>query len=104
MQVAKKEKLNVLAIFASFRQDGVNRRITPRVFMRENGEKHKVKEIRRSYTERIGDATHVHFVIRTEEDRYFDIVYNSKMMAWQLVIELEEGNTLMRENDEGGQD
>jgi len=30
-------------------------------------------------------------VVRTAEGRYFDIVYDSKELAWFCVLEIEEG-------------
>lgn len=95
MQVSKQEKLNVIATFASFKQEGVQRRITPWQITRPGGTKHKVAEIRRTYMERVGDTTYVHFVIHTTDDHYFDIVFNNKKMSWMLVLELEDGNTLL---------
>jgi hypothetical protein len=90
MQKAQLKKINVTAIFAGFRTPGISRRITPRVIHFPNGETHKIEHIRRSYTEKVGDALHVHFVVKTANDRYFDIVYDSKKMCWLLVVELEE--------------
>jgi hypothetical protein len=47
--------------------------------------------VRHRYTEGGGDSKHVHFVVKTAENRYFDIVYDSKEMAWLCVLEIEEG-------------
>ena len=97
MQTTHNEKLNVLAIFASFRQKGISRKIVPRQFVRPNGEMHTVRHIRRTYTERVGDTLYVHFVVETGEERFFDIVFNNKKMSWLLVLELEDGNTLLQQ-------
>ncbi len=99
MQRAELKKINVLALFAGFKSPSARRRITPRSFAFQNGDIHRISEIRRSYTERVGDTIHVHFVIRTKEDRYFDIVYDSKKMTWFMVVELEE-NLLFDMKDE----
>lgn len=95
MQVAKNERLNVVAVFSSFKQEGVDRKIMPVRFRRENGQTHKIDKIRRTYMERVGDTTYVHFVVHTDDDRFFDIVFNNKKMSWMLVLELEDGNTLL---------
>ncbi|MEX0929790.1 MAG: hypothetical protein WD266_08350 [Balneolales bacterium] len=91
MQQNKFQEINVTALFSSFKAQGVTRRITPQTFRLKSGEKFEVSEIRRSYVEHVGEARHVHFVVHTKQDRYFDIVYDSKKMGWVLVLELEDG-------------
>ncbi len=90
MQVSKLQKINVIAAYAGFRTPSLKRAITPIRFMLPNEEKHAVQEVKRSYSERVGDSLHVHFVVKTRENRYFDIVYDSKRITWLLVVELEE--------------
>ena len=89
--VSSLEKINVIASFAGFATDKQKRRIVPHKFMMRNGEVHVVAAVRKSYTELVGDAKHVHFVVKTAEGRYFDIVYDSKELAWFCVLEIEEG-------------
>lgn len=91
MQHSSLEKINVIASFASFTTDKQKRRLVPHRFMMRNGDVHVVASVRKSYTEVVGDAKHVHFVVKTTENRYFDIVYDSKEMAWLCVLEIEEG-------------
>jgi hypothetical protein len=90
MQVAKLEKINVIAVYAGFKTERLKRAITPIRFMLSSGERHAVEQVKRSYSERVGDSLHVHFVVKTRENRYFDIVYDSKRITWMLVVELEE--------------
>lgn len=96
MQTSKQEKLNVVATFASFKQKGIHRKITPWRFIRPNGQHHTVDKIRRTYLERVGDTTYIHFVLHTTDDRYFDIVFDNQKMQWMLVLELEDGATLLK--------
>lgn len=91
MQHSNLEKINVIASFAAFTTDKQKRRLVPHRFMMRNGDVHVVASVRKSYTEVVGDAKHVHFVVKTTENRYFDIVYDSKEMAWLCVLEIEEG-------------
>lgn len=91
MQQNKYQNINVTALFSSFKARGVTRRITPLTFRLKSGEAFAVSEIRRSYVEHVGEAQHIHFVVYTKQDRYFDIVYDSKKMAWVLLLELEDG-------------
>ncbi|MFW6347861.1 MAG: hypothetical protein ACOC2C_04535 [Cyclonatronaceae bacterium] len=90
MQVAKHEKINVIAAWAGFRTPKLQRAITPIRFMLPSGERHQIEQIKRSYSERVGDSLHIHFVVRTRGQRYFDIVYDSKRLNWLLLVELEE--------------
>jgi hypothetical protein len=97
MQRSKQEKLNVVATFASFKQQGIHRKITPWRFVRPNGQHHTVDKVRRTYMERVGGTTYLHFVLHTTDDRYFDIVFDNQKMCWRLVLELEDGSTLLEE-------
>lgn len=82
-------RINVIARFASFEENGLSRRILPLRFTRPDGSVHKIREVRTSYSERVGGSMHVHFVVKTDADRYFDIVYDSAAMLWLLVIEVQ---------------
>lgn len=86
----KIRKINVTAVFAAYKSPRFVRRITPLSFDLPSGESYRIAEIRRSYTDRVGQSTNVHFVVRTKDDRYFDIVYDSKEMTWRLVVEIED--------------
>lgn len=97
MQVMIKEKVNVAAIFRSFRDPGEDtpsgwehKRIEPRQVRRKSGEVLNVAEVRRSYPKAKGDTVQVHFVIRTAKDRFFHLLYESKKMLWILLYEFEE--------------
>ncbi len=97
MQVMLKEKVNVAAIFRSFRDRSEDtpsgwehKRIEPRQVRRQNREVLNVAEVRRSYPRAKGDTVQVHFVIRTTEDRFFHLLYESKKMIWILLYEFEE--------------
>ncbi len=90
MQAATLRKVNVTAVFAHFKTPKFQRRITPMGFEEADGQIHRIAHIRRTYIEKVGDGSHIHFVVRTEGDRYFDLVFDSKKMAWFVVLELEE--------------
>lgn len=89
-------KINVTAIHAAFRTSRLQRKLTPLRFCLADGETHEIREIRRTYTDRVGAAVHVHFVVCTREERYFDIVYDSRAMDWRLVLEIEDTLLLAR--------
>lgn len=91
MQNAEPEKINVIASFAGFNTSRQQRRIVPHRFLTRKGDTHVVTTVRRTYTERVGDSQHIHFVVQTREGRFFDIVYDSKQIAWFSVLEIEDG-------------
>ncbi len=90
MQQARMQKINVFAVFANFKTADYQRRITPVKFNTPDGYSYEVEAIRRTYIEKVGDSSHVHFVVKTKQDRYFDIVYDSRKMTWFMVLELED--------------
>jgi len=97
MQVVLKEKVNVDAVFRSFKdQSGRTRggwehkRIEPRYVKRKGGEVLKVEEVRRSYAQRKGKRLQVHFVICCNGDRYFHLVYDSDKIMWVLLYEFDD--------------
>lgn len=97
MQTLLKEKVNVLAVFRSFRDPSEqphagweHKRIEPRAIKRKKGEVLKVEEVRRSYAQRKGKNLLVHFVVRTTEGRYFHLVYESEKVLWILLYEFDD--------------
>jgi len=87
---AEMRKINVTAVFAAFKTPDFQRRVTPLRFALESGETHEIVQVRRSYADRVGGALHVHFVVKTAEGRYFDIVFDSRDLAWRLLVEVDD--------------
>lgn len=87
-------KINVTAYFAGYKKARNTRRIKPLSFELPTGENYEIAQVRRSYTDRTGQSLNVHFVVKTKDERYFDIVYDSKDMQWRLVVEIEDPLTL----------
>jgi len=90
MQDARFRKINVVAKFAAFREGRGTRRIMPSSFTTEQAEVYQVERVRRVYQDRVGDSLHIHFVVKTTCDRYFDIVYDSKKLQWAIAVEIED--------------
>lgn len=97
MQTLLKEKVNVDAVFRSFKSDSnhsragwEHKRIEPRAVQRKKGEVLKINEIRRSYAQRKGERLQVHFVIHCENDRYFHLVYDADKVIWILLYEFDD--------------
>ena len=96
MQTLIQESINVNAVFRGFKdeqesmgKDWTHKRIEPLSFKRKNNKIYKIAQIRKSYPRRKGEALHVHFVIRTTEDEYFDIVYDSQKITWILMYQFD---------------
>jgi len=97
MQTVLKEKVNVDAVFRSFKENSSqtrsgweHKRIEPRYVKRKNKEVLKIQEVRRSYAQRKGKRLQVHFVIHCEEDRYFHLVYDADKIIWVLLYEFDD--------------
>jgi len=97
MQTVLKEKVNVDAVFRSFKDSNAHsrsgwehKRIEPRYVKRKKGKVLKIKEVRRSYAQRKGKRLQVHFVIRCEDDRYFHLVYDADKVIWILLYEFDD--------------
>lgn len=97
MQTLIQEKINVNAIFRGFKdneetktKDQAHKRIEPLSFKQSNGKIFKIAQVRKSYAQRKGDSLHVHFVIRSTEDRYFELVYDSQKVMWLLMYEFDD--------------
>ena len=62
----------------------------PEEFEMMTGETFESAAMRRVYQDRVGQAMHIHFVVHSKCDRYFDIVYDTKKVAWAIVVEIED--------------
>ena len=87
MQNAEIRKINVLAVFAAYKTKDYHRKITPLKFSLESGESHKITNIRRVYTDKVGNAFYVHYVVESADGLFYDIVYDTKKTTWFLVVE-----------------
>ncbi len=81
--------INVFNIFAGFKTPKIKQTITPFRFDLPTGESHQIATIRQTHKERVGQATHFHFVVQTREKRYFHIVFDTGELQWRLIQELD---------------
>ena len=88
-EMDKYPAINVLSIFAGFRSPKVKFGITPLRFQLPDGQSHRIAQVRQSHTERVGQAMHYHFVVRSTEQRYFHIVFDAGKLTWHLVQEFD---------------
>lgn len=90
------EPLIVITTVASFadRQRKINRRLQPVKILRKNGQIHHVQNIRKCHEEPVGHGhKQIHITLQTKDDRYLDIVFDTRRVGWYLVYE-EEGMLL----------
>jgi hypothetical protein len=68
--------------------------MVPISFRRKSGEEHRVAELRNARPFRKGrgaqSTTQIHYVVRTREGRYFDLMYDVGKVEWRLLYELDD--------------
>lgn len=84
------EPLVVITTVASFadKERQINRRLQPIKILRRNGDVYKVQKIRKCHEEPVGHGhKQIHITLQTEDDRYLDIVFDTRKVGWYLVYE-----------------
>lgn len=84
------EPLVVITTVASFanKERGITRRLQPIKILRKNGQVHDVANIRKCHEEPVGHGhKQVHITLQTKDDRYLDIVFDTRKVGWYLVYE-----------------
>ena len=84
------EPLIVITTVASFadKERQINRRLQPIKILRRNGDVYKVQKIRKCHEEPVGHGhKQIHITLQTEDDRYLDIVFDTRKVGWYLVYE-----------------
>ncbi len=84
------EPLVVITTVASFadKERQINRRLQPIKILRRNGDVYRVQKIRKCHEEPVGHGhKQIHITLQTEDDRYLDIVFDTRKVGWYLVYE-----------------
>lgn len=96
------EPINVEVAYKSFKDNNTygirslvgQRKVMPVRFSRKNGDEHIIIELRASRPFRKGEKEHetiqIHYVVRTAEDRYFDLMYDVRAVEWRVLYELDD--------------
>jgi hypothetical protein len=42
------------------------------------------------HKERVGKGMHYHYVVKTESDRFFHLVFDTTTLSWRMVQEVDE--------------
>src|SRR5699024_483251 len=84
------EPLIVITTVASFadKDRGITHRLQPIRIMRRSGQVHRVQKVRKWHEEPVGHGhKQIHITLQTEDDRYLDIVFDTRKVGWYLVYE-----------------
>lgn len=90
MSEEKFPPINVLNVVRGFHQPKLQHHITPFRFELRNGEKYQIEQIRQVHKERVGKGSHYHYVVRTKEQRYFHLIFDTTTLIWRMVQEVDE--------------
>ncbi len=93
------ERIHVLAVFAGKQSRDYVYRVTPLRFRRASGERHRIRKIRRVYRDQKGARVYVHFVVETEESRFFDLVFDPNASIWKLILEVDSSAMIEWDGD-----
>lgn len=102
MQEKIGKKINVDVRFRSFEDvdpEALNRgkRMAPLSFQVKGREEEKIVKVLRSIAQTKGPHKMIHFNIKTDKERYYHLVFDSKKMEWTLMYELEDDLSLKKE-------
>lgn len=79
--------ITTVASFAD-KKSGITRRLQPIRIKRRSGQVHRVQKVRKWHEEPVGHGhKQIHVTLQTKDDRYLDIVFDTKKVGWYLVYE-----------------
>ncbi|MDR9387955.1 MAG: hypothetical protein RI513_03015 [Balneolaceae bacterium] len=90
MNPEKFPAINVLTVMRGFQNRRLPHQITPYRFETQDGRRFKVKTIRQTHKERVGHGFHVHYVIQTDELRFFHLVMETETFVWRIIQEVDD--------------
>lgn len=82
--------IHVINTMRGFQSRELPYKITPHRFQLPDGRSFRIRKIRRMTTQKVGQALHYHFVVQTEDERYFHLVLDSASLVWRMVQEVDE--------------
>lgn len=89
MDTSKFPPINVLNIMRGFRHPDIPHHVTPYRFETREGARHKIAQIRQVHRERVGKTFHYHYVVQTDEQRYFHLVLDTHTFTWRMIQEVD---------------
>jgi len=83
--------INVLSVFRGIQSDKLPYHITPYRFEKQNGQAYKIDHIRHFHQDRKGKGQQFHYVVKTEGNLLFRLLFDTNTFTWRLVEEVNEG-------------
>lgn len=77
--------INVLSVFRGVPNKDLRYPITPYRFETQSGKSHQIREIRQFHSDRRGKGRHFHYVIVTNEEQVFRILFDTNTFTWRLI-------------------
>ena len=96
MNADKYPPINVLNIFKGFSRDGLQHHITPYRFQKQDGRSYHIKEVRQVTKHRAGGKLQFRYTVRTKEDIYFHLLFDTQTFTWRLIDEIKEGESTFK--------
>ncbi len=90
MDKEKYPPINVLNVVRGFSNPKLKYHITPYRFETTKGEQFHIRQIRQMHKERVGKGVHYHYVVKTETNRFFHLVFDTSTLSWRMVQEVDE--------------
>lgn len=83
--------INVLSVFRGIQSPKLKYYITPYRFERQNGQAYKIIQIRHFHRDRKGKGHQFHYVVRTEGNLLFRLLFDTNSFTWRVIEEVIEG-------------
>lgn len=90
MSEKKYPPINVLNVVRGFSNPKLRHHITPYRFETRTGETFQICKIRQAHKERVGKGFHYHYVVKTNSERFFHLVFDTSTLLWRMVQEVDE--------------
>lgn len=90
MKDEKYPPINVLNIIRGFTSPALRHHITPYRFETRDGKRFTIRQIRQVHRERVGKGFHYHYVVKTDSDAYFHLVFDTALLTWRMIQEVDE--------------
>jgi len=83
--------INVLIVFRAIHSEKLLYYIIPYRFKKMNGQDYKIDLIRHFHQDRKGTGQQFQYVVKTEDNLLFWLLFDTNTFTWRLVEEIAEG-------------
>jgi len=85
MRADNYEPINVMSVFRGFLTNKLQHHITPYRYERKDGSVQYISEIRVVHKVRSGGKDQYHYDVRTKDDMYCRLMFDTHTLTWRLV-------------------